>query len=81
MEAMYSGCVVFSCDTHGATGFIREGVNGYFFSSLDQLKEKLKDYDPAVGVRAQEFVQTYYMDDVVEDEIVETFTRMEQVLS
>lgn len=75
MEAMASGCIVYSGDLKGNSGFIREGVNGYWITNNQDFEEKLANHKK-IGKQARDYVMTYHTSEACKDEVAYTFQRL-----
>ncbi len=78
LEAMAAGCGVFCFNAGGPKEIIKDGENGFLFSSIDELIEKMKNTpDPIlkkVATKGQQFVNTSFSYEHFKHQVLNLFT-------
>lgn len=80
VEAMFYGCPVIVRKAGGPLEYIKEGVNGYFFSTIDELADKLNDVcsinQETVVMAAQKYAIEYFSEEAFAPRIVEIYKNL-----
>ena len=75
MEAMALGCIPYVGDLKGNSGFIREGVNGYWITNNQDFEDKYATHKK-LGQQARDYVFEYHTEEKCKDEIAYQFNRV-----